>query len=151
MGEDTSRLDGAVRTEDAEYGRRSRGGRDGADPESTSGGRLQLSVHPSQARIVRRILVQCTARRGSDGAVQVGALGRCDGSTVRLAEADAHRLTVGHANITTEAVQHIVLRTNGISLINEIDETAFLHTILTTFQIYQLIELPFRATTSNFQ
>ena len=127
MGEHPGGLDGAIRTENAEDGGRSSRGRNRANPKGASRGRLQLSIHPSQARIIRRVLAECAARRSSDGTVQVSAFGRCNRGTVCFAEANADCLAIGHANITTKAVQDIVLRTDCISLINKVDEAALLH------------------------
>lgn len=126
MRENTSGLDRPVRAEHAEDGGRSRRGRDRPNPERTGRGRLKLGIHAGQARIVAPRLAQCATRGCGDRAVQVGSLRGSDGSAIRLAKSDADSLTVGHADISAKAVEDVVLSTNGVGLVDEVNETTLL-------------------------
>ncbi len=124
--QDTRRLDRSVRAEHAEDRSRRRRGGDRPDPQSTGRGRLQLRIHTRQAHIVAAGLAKNATRGRSDRAVEVGTLRGSDGGAVRFTEPDAHGLAVGHADVPAKAVQDVILRTDGIGLVDEVDEAALL-------------------------
>ena len=126
VGEDTSRLDRTVRAEDAQNRGRRRRRRDRPNPESTSGSRLQLCVHARQTGIVPTSLTEDTARGSCDGAIQIRTLCRGYRRTIGFAEPNANGLAVRHTDVPAKAVQDVILRTNGVRLVDKVDEATLL-------------------------
>lgn len=126
MRENTSRLDGPIRTKDAEDRRRRRGRGDGADPQSTGGRRLQLRIHAGKASILAASLAEGTARGCRDRAVEVRTLRGSDGSTIRFTKPNADRLAVRHPNVASEAIEDVILSADSVRLVDEVNEATFL-------------------------
>lgn len=64
---------------------------------------------------------------GCNRTVHTGTL--CGGNwcAVGFSEANAYGLAIGHADVTTKTIQDVLLGTNSIRLINEIDEATLLY------------------------
>ncbi len=130
MSQDPSTFNRTEWTEYAEDSCWRGGGWNTSDPKGASWARLELAVWTHLRRIGRGTHMGCirTDRNsGGNGTVDIGA--SSDGGqrgAIGFAKPDSDELTVGHADVATQAIRDVVLGSNGVLHVDKVDESAFL-------------------------
>jgi hypothetical protein len=126
MRQNSGRFDWPIGTEHAQDGRGSGCRGYGSNPKGSGRRGLQLRIHSTQARTAARRLSRDTRRVRRIGSRGRGTLGWGNWSAIGLSEANANRLTVGHANVSSKTIEDILLGTDRISLVYKVDKAALL-------------------------